>query len=216
MTSDRKFIRVDLEALSNIKTKTISPQFQEELENKILNIGMGGIFVETDSPLPTGTFFEFEFTLPASDSQVHAKGMVTWSSKRENKGMGIKFIRISTLDKKSILEYISKRLEEKGLSIGEFEVAQSNVPTEEQGFDILIVNEISKNLLKIYFREIGFDMEVSEAIGELDCEESELTKILGSFEMLGLIKIDGSKINFYYAEDQKLRSSIESWIRDNG
>lgn len=215
MSTDRKFIRIELEALSNIKTKNISPQFQEELESKILNIGLGGIFVETDSPLPIGTFFEFQFTLPASDRQVEAKGMVTWIGKKSNKGMGIKFVRISTGDKKNVLAYIKKRLEEKGLSVSDFELSMDSQPAVELGFNQLISSELSMSVLKIYFKEIGFDMEFNNVLEEANCSESELEIILNSFEEMGLVKLDGSRINFYYAEDQSLRSDIENWIRKN-
>ena len=130
MKNVRKYIRVEIDSLSNIKRQAISKQFEEELKAKVLNISSGGIYVETSNPLPEGTLFEFEFKLPDSKKIIKAKGMVTWVKRKSSiSGMGIKFIKISTDNKKAILGYIEQKLKEKGLDLEEFNLG--NIARQE-------------------------------------------------------------------------------------
>jgi uncharacterized protein (TIGR02266 family) len=216
MINDRKYIRVEIDSISNIKRQAISKQFEEELKAKVLNISTGGIYVETNHPLPEGTLFEFEFKLPDSKTVIKAKGMITWVSRKMNSsGMGIKFIKISTENKKAIIDYIEKKLAEKGMNLEEFSLGgtRNNV---SNGFEGLIFDEVHQKFLKLYFKEIGFDMEIKTILEKIKCQEDDLYFAINTFEKLGIILKEKSKVNFYYAEDQKLRSQIENWIRENG
>lgn len=215
MLNDRKYIRVEIDSISNIKRQAISKEFENELKAKVLNISMGGIYMETTQPLPEGTLFEFEFKLPDSKKTVKAKGMVTWLLKKNNSScMGIKFIKISTNDKKAIVAYIELKLKEKGLSLDEFSGAVGSTPVLA-GFEGLIKDDMSQSFLKIYFKEIGFDLAIVEIQEKLNCSNDELTQLVKVFEKAGIIHFEKDKINFFYAEDQKLRNQIENWIRDN-
>lgn len=216
MKNVRKYIRVEIDSLSNIKRQAISKQFEEELKAKVLNISSGGIYVETSNPLPEGTLFEFEFKLPDSKKIIKAKGMVTWVKRKSSiSGMGIKFIKISTDNKKAILGYIEQKLKEKGLDLEEFNLG--NIAREEvEGFEGLVQDELHQNFLRVYFKEIGFDLEFKKVQEKLLCSEEDLLFVLKTFEKTGIIFKEKNKINFYYAENQKLRSQIENWIRENG
>lgn len=216
MKNVRKYIRVEIDSLSNIKRQAISKQFEEELKAKVLNISSGGIYVETSNPLPEGTLFEFEFKLPDSKKIIKAKGMVTWVKRKSSvSGMGIKFIKISTDNKKAILGYIEQKLKEKGLDLEEFNLG--NITREEvEGFEGLIQDELHQNFLRVYFKEIGFDLEFKKVQEKLLCSEEDLLFVLKTFEKTGIIFKEKNKINFYYAENQKLRNQIENWIRENG
>lgn len=216
MKNVRKYIRVEIDSLSNIKRQAISKQFEEELKAKVLNISSGGIYVETSNPLPEGTLFEFEFKLPDSKKIIKAKGMVTWVKRKSSiSGMGIKFIKISTDNKKAILGYIEQKLKEKGLDLEEFNLG--NIARQEvEGFEGLVQDELHQNFLRIYFKEIGFDLEFKNVQEKLLCSEEDLLFVLKTFEKTGIIFKEKNKINFYYAENQKLRSQIENWIRENG
>lgn len=216
MKNNRKYVRVAIDSLSNIKRQAISKQFEEELKAKVLNISTGGIYVETSNPLPEGTLFEFEFRLPDSKKMIKAKGMITWVTRRmNNSGMGIKFIRLSTDDKKAIVGYIEQKLVEKGLSLEEFNLGDL-ARDEVEGFEGLVQDELHQNFLRVYFKEIGFDMSLKNIRSKLICSEEDLLFVINVFEKLGLISKDSDKINFYYADNQKLRNQIENWIRENG
>lgn len=215
MQNDRKYIRVEIDSISNIKRQAISKQFENELKAKILNISMGGIYIETNQPLPEGTLFEFEFKLPDSNKMVKSKGMVTWVTKKNNQAcMGIKFIKISTNDKKAIIAYIESKLSEKGISIEEFN--EGVVPKViKSGFEGLVVDDLHQSFLRIYFKEIGFDMALDEVQEKLGCTEEQLKFLIKTYEKAGIISKEKDKVNFFYSEDQKLRNQIENWIREN-
>lgn len=215
MQNDRKYIRVEIDSISNIKRQAISKQFENELKAKILNISMGGIYIETNQPLPEGTLFEFEFKLPDSNKIVKSKGMVTWITKKNNQScMGIKFIKVSTTDKKAIIAYIESKLSEKGISIEEFN--EGVMPKViKSGIEGLVADEIHQRFLRIYFKEIGFDMELEEVQEKLNCTDEELKFVIKVFEKAGIINKEKDKVNFFYSEDQKLRNQIENWIREN-
>lgn len=216
MRNNRKYIRVEIDSLSNIRRQAISKQFEEELKANILNISTGGIYVETTNPLPEGTLFEFEFRLPDSKKVIKAKGMITWISRKASiTGMGIKFIKISTDNKKAIIGYIEQKLKEKGLTLDEFNLGDLSRDLIE-GFEGLIQDELHQNFLRIYFKEIGFDMDFKMILEKLHCMEEDLLFVIKTFEKSGIIHKDNNKINFYYAENQKLRGQIENWIRENG
>lgn len=64
------------------------------------NISKGGIFIETDSPLPTGSSLVVRFQDPASDSPLDVEGEVVWVNEFEaggdnpNPGMGIQWTNV--------------------------------------------------------------------------------------------------------------------------
>ncbi len=62
------------------------------------NISQGGTFVETPHPLPIGTEFMFQMTLPGHPEQLTLRGEVRWLVMPEHAttdqpaGMGVRFI----------------------------------------------------------------------------------------------------------------------------
>lgn len=76
------------------------------------DIGAGGVFIETASPLPRGTEVEVEFRLPDPPFEpVVAKGRVVWSRASAERhvflpGMGLQFIDISAGLQSQIAEFV--------------------------------------------------------------------------------------------------------------
>ena len=65
------------------------------------NIGVGGAFVLTESPLPVGTDLRISLTVPtAGDEVIETDAQVRWvvtaeqADERHSAGMGIKFMRL--------------------------------------------------------------------------------------------------------------------------
>jgi len=64
-------------------------------------LGAGGLFIETDDPLPRNAFLDLCFQLPSSERIFEFRGRVVWStpgdtaadgaSVNESRGMGIEF-----------------------------------------------------------------------------------------------------------------------------
>jgi len=70
------------------------------------NISTGGIFIETNEPLPVGSEVEMRFQPPGGDDVLELTGKVMWinpyrpdSEDNLNPGMGIQFENLSDEDK---------------------------------------------------------------------------------------------------------------------
>ncbi|HYB13727.1 MAG TPA: TIGR02266 family protein [Myxococcota bacterium] len=58
------------------------------------NINEGGLFIEAESPPPSGTAVLLQFKLPGEEEPIRVHGRVVWTSARqgsEGPGMGIEF-----------------------------------------------------------------------------------------------------------------------------
>ena len=71
----------------------------DELFNRfdfVLNIGDGGVFIETSRPLNIGSEIEIILTIIGEPDPIHVRGTVCWTRNNllfngQRKGMGIKF-----------------------------------------------------------------------------------------------------------------------------
>ena len=59
-------------------------------------LGAGGLFVETETPVPIGASLKLRFRLPGRDEEHHVEGRVAWSrggveTRGTSPGMGIEF-----------------------------------------------------------------------------------------------------------------------------
>lgn len=63
------------------------------LEAETRNIGVGGAFIATDKPAPTGSSVELEVDVPTCDKPLVVKGHVRWAQVggTEDAGMGVQF-----------------------------------------------------------------------------------------------------------------------------
>ena len=85
------------------------------------NLSEGGIYIETDRPLPMGSPLTLRFTLPNIDRVFQADGKVAWvyqpvpgdagpPAQVLGRGMGIQFLRLDDDDKNLIQQYIDSSL----------------------------------------------------------------------------------------------------------
>ncbi len=65
------------------------------------NISKGGIFIETDTPLPLGARLKMRFQPPGNEAEIQVDGEVTWVNEvkegddNPNPGMGVQWIGLS-------------------------------------------------------------------------------------------------------------------------
>jgi PilZ domain-containing protein len=69
------------------------------------DVSLGGMFVESKSPLPTGSILTLRFNLD-SETSVEAKAVVTYQVKKF--GMGVQFLDLAPEHRKSIEDYVSR------------------------------------------------------------------------------------------------------------
>jgi uncharacterized protein (TIGR02266 family) len=93
------------------------PDRQQLLSNYSVNISTGGLFLETDDPLPVDTPLALEFTLPSRQASISCAGKVAWVNhpvllhKPEMaSGMGVQFIDLPLDDMYAIRDFIKQGL----------------------------------------------------------------------------------------------------------
>jgi type IV pilus assembly protein PilZ len=89
-------------------------------KHNTLNISRGGVYIQTDTPLPLGTEVDLEFTLPGMEETIKVQGLVVWVHERTKisissyqPGMGIKFEEISPEGLTMITNCVDKLLANK-------------------------------------------------------------------------------------------------------
>jgi len=90
-----------------IRYRTTGGFFQDYAQN----LSIGGIFIETDDPLPMGTRLSLEFCLPDLDSAIRTDGVVVHripgrrAGGSTEGGMGIQFSELDDKNRKLLEEY---------------------------------------------------------------------------------------------------------------
>jgi Tfp pilus assembly protein PilZ len=80
----------------------------------VVDLGMRGVFVERNEPLPTGVDVEVAFPIPGNEIPVHARCRVAWwhpagaplVSKVLPAGLGLEFLEISDHDRVRIRAHV--------------------------------------------------------------------------------------------------------------
>lgn len=84
---------------------TVDYQSQDsEHSEHILDIGTGGVFIETTEPIAVGQELTLNFTFPDSQDTIKVNGEIVW---RNPKGIGVKFISITRQQVDKIKTYIA-------------------------------------------------------------------------------------------------------------
>lgn len=88
---------------------------QHLLGNYTVNISTGGLFLETDAPLPVDTPLALEFNLPRRQTPISCAGKVAWVNHQAqlhkpelSSGMGVQFIDLRLDDMYAIRDFIKQ------------------------------------------------------------------------------------------------------------
>lgn len=81
----------------------------------LANISVGGVFIQTDSPLVLGTPLDLKISLPNGEKEFNVRGEVAWIRKKEVRtpteifpsGMGIRFASLSPEEKVKLEKIIT-------------------------------------------------------------------------------------------------------------
>lgn len=98
-----------------IRVEVSYQTLDEFLQDFSANLSIGGIFIQTESPLKEGTRFRLEFTLPGDERPICAVGVVCWVAAPERvqssrvPGMGISFADLSRADENRIHRWLDTR-----------------------------------------------------------------------------------------------------------
>lgn len=81
---------------------------------RVSNLSRGGLFIETDSPLPLQAPVELALKLPEIGTTVHVRGRVVWTfdvkkdSARLMTGSGIKFVDLGAEQRRVLEDYLAR------------------------------------------------------------------------------------------------------------
>jgi uncharacterized protein (TIGR02266 family) len=84
----------------------------QRFESRAGGIGGGGLFIESQSPLPVGTKLAMEFSLPENPTEwLPAKGIVAWVCPKADQytfspGMGVQFSEVTQETRDRILKLV--------------------------------------------------------------------------------------------------------------
>jgi len=98
----------------DVKVKVDYSTREMFVSNYVTNLSKGGVFIQTDDPLPLQSRINLTFFLPDLDIKIEAKGKVVWTYDIKKgtgnivPGMGIKFTDLSAQHKTLIEDYIQK------------------------------------------------------------------------------------------------------------
>lgn len=86
---------------------------EQVLSSYLFDLGCGGLFIGTPSPLEEGTRIRLCFHLPGWNDSLTVLGTVIWRQARENSsrpGMGIRFDEMSPEDRERLDAYLMEQL----------------------------------------------------------------------------------------------------------
>lgn len=77
------------------------------------DLGTGGLFIQTESPLPEGSEIDLTFTLPDSKKTISTKGNVIWVQKKsedakKSTGMGVQFHKFDSSERKELQDFLDR------------------------------------------------------------------------------------------------------------
>jgi uncharacterized protein (TIGR02266 family) len=82
-----------------------------------INVSHGGLFLETEIPLPVDSPLNLEFELPDSKTNIQCRGRVAWINSPERPlkshfppGMGIQFLDLTLADLEMLRKFVKTRM----------------------------------------------------------------------------------------------------------
>ena len=112
----RRFVEIDVRSGKRIKAQIrvyYGPAPQKLLSEFSVDMSTGGLYVQTDFPLPVDENLTLRLSLPDQKGMISCKARVAWVNPKENPrkpelppGMGIQFVDLCLEDLKSIKRFL--------------------------------------------------------------------------------------------------------------
>ena len=126
----RRYRRVPGALVLRVVERHVDPQRARTIEAEMANIGAGGVFLRFEDPPAKGTIVEVHFDLPDT-GKVTALGLVRWSRRGKDAGMGIRFCRIEEGSKEKVELYVESQ-DKLDRKTGEIAAALGDEGAEEE------------------------------------------------------------------------------------
>lgn len=116
-----RFSLLEAQADPNAVTR-VSVEFRDAIqfyEGLALSLSTGGIFIKTESLLPIDSILNMEVFVKQEDITFTVSGKVIWVNPRESQGrptgLGIKFFKMSTIQRQILADFMSGELDMESL-----------------------------------------------------------------------------------------------------
>jgi uncharacterized protein (TIGR02266 family) len=196
MVENRRFKRLNANWVVKLRATRYTDTSVKRMQERIRNISIGGVYIETSVPFDVGTHVDLVFAIPGREGRISTKGIVRWSndgrSKEHPVGMGIEFLEVSTPTREVLEQYIAADSTKKLL-------------------EPILRTPVHCNLLRIYGRKIGGQFKVDVLAQFLACSNAQLLEAINDFSSLRLILFSGDTVEFVKSEDADLAEAIRSW-----
>ncbi len=194
MADKRRFTRLHSNFIVRIRGRRPTTFETLDLESRITNISLGGVFIETPSPFDQGTVVELEFTIPRYADRVHVRGIVRWSGRTAEGavGMGIEFLEVVS-SRDAVRGYVDDRVRSEDLAP-------------------LVETPAAVRLLRLHAQRCG-QRHSLEALGKLvPAPLEELLETVARFEHAGLVQTSGEEVLLQECSREDLRDAIRQWL----
>jgi hypothetical protein len=100
---------------TRIEVRLRLPDGRTQSVAQILNMSLGGVFLEMDEPLGFGTELDLDFSVPGTN--LRCKGLVVWNTRTApdrasgRTGMGVRLMSIGVADMRKLEGFVAARLE---------------------------------------------------------------------------------------------------------
>lgn len=195
------FIIIARNQLRKLRKRNVNDEQRDALKKRAASLNIGGVFVESNEVLDFGELVELGFVLPDGKKEGEALGIVEWRGKENGKsGFGIRLVKLDTNEKAEEIKPDNKQ----------WKYATS--------FDTLLLKKINQKLLKLYFRELDHECDLSVVTRKCGASMSLVEESLGEFEYLGLLTQVKSRnaVKFIRPDDKVLWGQIADWVRKHG
>jgi hypothetical protein len=112
----RKYPRAKKDLDVRFVPESVAPNVGEYLDGLAADIGLGGMFIATQEPPEPGAVVSLEIRLgdnSGEQSLVRARAVVRWTRQLdEPQGMGVEFIEFDGLRDLTLMEFMSRVLEQ--------------------------------------------------------------------------------------------------------
>lgn len=222
-----KRLRADLD----VKFENISMTQDQVncLEGVIDNISIGGVFIKTRHPFPINTIMKLEFDVPGQNKTVKAVGMVRWIGKSDDtRGMGIRFIKVTTTDKVSIHQYVEENsapmpavkpgepkqewhVPPELVSAAHPVATAPNAEMPQELFKRLPYNASIQRVMGFYIGEIDNVYSIADIASKSHVDNVWLEGVFEIFEHAGVFRREGAKIRFVNPANEDTWKKLVEW-----
>ena len=191
----RRFKRLAAHWVTKIRKITLTESIRERLD-RIKNVSLGGVFVDTAMPFEIGAIVALEFSIPGVTERVQSRGVVRWSNDGRAKGqpigMGVEFLEVTARAKDALDEFFR------------FE-------TSKECLRVLTKTPLHQSLLRFHCRKLGGTFSTAELAEYMGCERGELQECLKDFAGFGLVRTSGENIQFVQSENADVTRAVQGW-----